>query len=691
MLQLQDPVGFLTGATPSVRRAWAALGIETIQDLLTTAPRRYDDYSRSVAIKDVQEGEVATVRGKVVKAWILPTFRRRLRLVRVTIEDKTGVLGATFFHQPWLLEKMQPGLELFFSGKIRVHPRFGKSMTSPIWEPATGETLAAGKIAPVYPLSGSLSQKKYRELVQQALVQLSTAEDPLPEDIRKRYNLATFAEALKLVHAPGTMADAERGRERLAFDELLSYQLILGKTRKKSETKGAPGIAFDEPFAKRFVTGLPFALTDDQRRAAWTAMKEMGQEKPMRRLLQGDVGSGKTIVAAFLAAQTARAGYSAALLAPTDILARQHAQTLSRLLTPYGISLLLFTRTERFLWEEKKQQKLEKETAEERVRQGNLVLVGTHALLEADRLPHDLAFAVVDEQHRFGVAQREALISNARKDGLVPHLLSMTATPIPRSLLLTLYGDLDVSMLKEKPAGRIPIHTQVFVGENREQAYKAIREAIERGEQAFITCPLIDPSDTLGVRSVTEEWQRLSESTLKGLRMGLLHGRLKTVEKDTVMKDFAEGNLDVLVATTVIEVGIDIPKATVMAIDGAERFGLAQLHQLRGRVGRSTLPSSCFLLTDVQGDALKRLEMVAQTQDGFRLAEEDLKIRGGGDMLGTMQSGQAVFRSALATDLSLMAAAREEAKRMLDQDASLETFPHWAEQTKQLQATSHLE
>lgn len=675
MIKWDEPVSFVKGSTPSVRKAWESLGIHTVGDLLLCLPKRYDDFSKTVAIKDALNGDVVTLRVKVVKAHKLPTFRKRMQIIRVSVEDATGKIYTNFFNQAWLLEEMKPGREILLSGKIKIDPRFGKQIVNPLWEPAEAKTLAAGKLAPVYGLSGNLAQKTYRRLIQTALEQLDWQSAPnlVPERM-------PLKEALHAVHQPVETESVEKGRQRLAFDEVLLYQLALGLARTQSAKAGAPAIPFDEIFAKSFVKDLPFPMTGDQKRAAWAAFRDMERPIPMRRLIQGDVGSGKTAVAVFLCAHVQRNGASAAFLAPTDLLAKQHAKTFERLLAPHRIPFHLVTRTD-------KPKDLLK-IAE----QGNVVFVGTHALLEPGRLPKDLALAVIDEQHRFGVGQRETLANAARKDGRVPHLLSMTATPIPRSLALTLYGDLDVSIILEKPAGRLPIKTSVCFGSKREEAYKAIRVAVERKERVFFVCPLIDPSDALGVSSVTDMFKQLSQGPLEGIGIGILHGRMKPAERDEAMKKFIDGELPVLLSTTVIEVGVDVPNATIIAIEGAERFGLAQLHQLRGRVGRSSLASSCYLLTDAEGAAFDRLRLMERIEDGFRLAEEDLKLRGSGSLFGMIQSGHdAGLHIARITDTPLIAEAREYAKKILGEDPTLSEHPQLKTFVEEMRQTSHLE
>ncbi|MDO8617461.1 MAG: ATP-dependent DNA helicase RecG [Candidatus Uhrbacteria bacterium] len=695
MLRLDEPVSFIQGATPSVRRAWETLGIKTISDLFEAMPRRYDDYSKIVPIRQAQTGEVVTIRGQIVKCVKLPTFRKRFQIIRATIRDETGTIAANFFNQVWLMDELVPGRDVFVSGKITTHPRYGKGLIGPLWEPAGGEAVIAGKLAPVYGLAGTLVQKTYRRLVRYALEHVEEIPEILQADTLTHQQLVPRANAFAFIHTPKDMAEAETGRRRLAFEELLAYQLALRSAQQEAVQAGAPIIPFDERFAKRFVASLPFTLTPDQKRAVWVALQDMAKDHPMRRLLQGDVGSGKTVVAAFLAAHVARAGWSAALLAPTDILARQHAVTWQRFLAPHQIPMILVTRTDKRWFLGREERQLSNAELEDLVAQGHVITIGTHAILEPHRLPKDLALAIVDEQHRFGVEQREALTVAVRQDGRVPHFLSMTATPIPRSLALTFYGDLDVSPLREKPPGRVPVKTFLCVGEERERAYEVIRQTAARHERAFVVCALIDPSDALGVRSATEEWKRLRQGPLAGLRVGLLHGRLKPVEKEETMGQFVNGELDVLVTTAVIEVGVDVPEATVMAIEGAERFGLAQLHQFRGRVGRSTMPSQCFLMTDTEGEAIERLKIVARVNDGLALAEEDLKRRGSGDLLGTAQSGHELFQAARLSDLALMTAAREEAERMLAVGAihelPLQQFPYWQERVRELRETSHLE
>lgn len=667
MLKWDDPVSFVKGATAPVRRAWQSLGIETIGDLILTLPRRYDDFSAVAKIGDTRPEQVYTVKGVVKQCRKLNTFRKRIRIIKLVIDDGSGTLSANFFNQPWLLEQIKPGMEVHVSGKVKLHRTYGRSMSHPLLEQG-GETVAAGKISPVYGLSGTLAQKTYRRLMQYVFSEVVWPEDTLPETMREKYELVDFKQAAKFVHEPESSAEIEKGRTRFAFDELLGFHLLLARARKKGELAGGVPISFDKSFAEHFVTQLPFQLTGDQKRAAWACFQDMKRETPMRRLLQGDVGSGKTVVAAFLAAMVVRAGQSAVFLAPTDILANQHYAVIKRLLAPWNIPIRLITRTTKkyACGAEEVTADSGKQKAESGLQktEGAELLIGTHAILFKNRIPKDIALGVIDEQQRFGVGQRERLLEGSRTDGKIPHLLSMTATPIPRSLALTLYGDLDLSLIREKPANRQKIETRLLTDKTRGEAYKAVVAAAKRGERAFVVCPLIDASDALGVRSVEDEYKRLQKTELSALKLGMLHGRIKSEEREKIMNDLNTGALDAVISTSVIEVGIDIPDATVIVIDGADRFGLAQLHQLRGRVGRSDKKSYCYLLSDAPEEALERLSLLERLDDGFRLAEEDMRLRGAGKILGLSQSGFGDFSAVKLTDILLMKQARAAAEEI---------------------------
>lgn len=691
MHEWHDPVGFLRPVTPAVRRALAVLGIETLGQLLETIPRRYEDFSTIKPLFECQPGDQVTARVTVKRATALGGFGRRAKLVRVLIEDASGTASALFFNQPWLLKEFTVGREILISGVIQVHDTYGRQLTKPTWRPVGTEAEVQGEILPCYSTTRSIPQKTYRRLVAAALAAKPGPEtDPLPAEVLPP-SLPAWQEAFLWLHQPTHLREAELGRQRLAFHEALIYRLAFSMTTQEMATQGGVALPFLETFAKAFAESLPFALTGDQKRAIWTALQDMEKPVPMRRLLQGDVGSGKTAVAAFLAAHTCRQGASTIILAPTDILASQHAETLRRLFAPHQLPLLLLTRTQKRAFLGSREETLSVSEADARARAGGMIIVGTHALLQEKRIPADLGLVVVDEQHRFGVEQRQFLASAQRADGRYPHFLSMTATPIPRSLALTLFGDLHVSSLQEKPGGRKPISSSVCVGQQREQAYEAVRAAAARGEASFVVCPLIDPSDALGAASVQELSAVLERGPLHGLRIGIVHGRIKPEEKDDTMKQLAAGELDVLIATTVIEVGVDIPRATVMVIEGAERFGMAQLHQLRGRVGRSDLASACYFLTEAEGEARDRLEQVARLQDGFALAEEDFRRRGAGNLFGTEQSGQLPFKAVRWEDTGLFQRAAELARTLLAEDATLAQVPWIREEVRRKRERSHNE
>ncbi|MCR4278359.1 MAG: ATP-dependent DNA helicase RecG [bacterium] len=698
MVGWNDPVSFIHGLTPHERRVISKLGMETVGNLLTIFPRRYDDFSKLAPIAELVVQEPVTIRVSVDDIRRVPIRRLGFVMIQARVSDESGSLRITWFNQPWLLKTLKPGDEIYLSGTLEERPRFGRGMMNPLWEPIVedgddeDETVTAGTISPVYPLTTGVTQKTLRKIMKATVDDLDVVPDPIPETIRTQASLTSLSDAIHFLHRPESEQQAEKGRRRFAFGELLLYQLALHSARTEADIAGAPVVAFDEHFAKRFAMSLPFQMTDDQKKAVWASVQDIAKNRPMRRLLQGDVGAGKTAVGMMLSALVFRSGASSAFMAPTDLLAKQHAATFERFFSAHGIPVLLMTSKMRWITEGKKTQELSVSEAKERIRAGRVVLVGTHALIQRGQSPPDLALAIVDEQHRFGVAQREALLVSSREDGLVPHLLSMTATPIPRSLALTLLGDLDISVLRQKPKGRQPVATIIVHDEKgRDQAYAKIRSEIEAGHRAFIVCPLIDPSDTLGARSVQTEMKQLSEGPLKGMTIASVHGKMSPDERDDVMRDFSAGRVSVLVATTVVEVGVDIPRATVMLVEGAERFGLAQLHQLRGRVGRARYPSVCFLAMSQGVSNVSRLQILAETNDGFLIAEEDLKHRGSGNLLGTEQSGQVVFQAARPDDIGIMTSARDASTEMILNDPSLTKYPELKAEVERIRKSAHRE
>ncbi|MFH2063532.1 MAG: ATP-dependent DNA helicase RecG [bacterium] len=701
-MRLTDPVQAMSGLNKKQKEALEAIGLRTVRDLIFHFPFRYEDYSVRVPLSRLTAGMDVTIVAKVEWLASRNAFRRRrLSLTEAVLSDGTGQVTAIWFNQPYLSKYVQAGKTYRFAGKV-VQTKYGLRLQSPVYghEEAGQETPTDGPVSPflpVYPSTVGLSQFALRKLVRRCLVTVGQMTDHLPEKLLDDCGLMALTDALRSVHFPEIPDEQAAARRRLAFDELLRLQLVMGRTRRYRQARQALSVPFDQAAVTRFVDSLPFKLTDDQRRAGWEAIRDLEKETPMSRLLDGDVGSGKTAVAALVAANVAAAGHQTALMAPTEILALQHYRTLKQMFAEGGPGLALLTGSYRRRFQEGEETDC-KSAASRRellaaIAAGEIsVVVGTQALVEPTVAFGSLALAMVDEQHRFGVRVRQGLCGKGG-DGLEPHLLSMTATPIPRSLALAVYGDLDLSVLKEKPGGRQPIMTKVVWPRSRATAYKSIRKELDAGRQAFFVCPLIDASDMLGVTSATEERQRLTEEVFPDLEIGLLHGRMSAAEKEEIMGRFKSGEVKVLVATSVIEVGVDVPNATVMCIEGAERFGLAQLHQFRGRVGRGEHQSYCYLFPSAGGAAAKeRLAALEATDDGFVLAEKDLALRGPGDLLGVEQSGQlSELKLATVADLELIRMAREATERLLADDPELERSAVLREFVGEPLQTAHLE
>lgn len=613
-LRLTDAVTQLPRVGPSVAKKLALLEIESIADLLHHLPRRYEDWSTLTPLSQVDSnvGKILTVRGKIELINSKRSPRKHMLVTEALLSDSTGSLKAIWFQQPFLSKTLHSGQTYLFSGQVERNS-FGIFLSNPGHEAAGFSGLRA-----IYPQTAGLTSKLLRQLIEVALQQVHIPEE-LPELFCKKYHLVTRSQALHLLHQPRHSSDVAVARRRLQFEELLRYQLRGLQLRSQCVELLAPAIPFSESVAKQFVAALPFQLTTAQRKAAWRILQDMQEVRPMHRLLQGDVGSGKTVVAALAMLQAIQHGFQTALLAPTEILAQQHAHTLTSLLGPFGQQVQLVTSG---ITPDMTQQ----------------VFVGTHALLQEKIDFQRLGLLVVDEEHRFGVNQRQQLVQRSGLKDAQPHVLSMTATPIPRTLALTVYGGVDVTYVLEKPAGRKAVATVVREPNERPHSIQDIGGAVAAGQGVFVVCPLINSSDALGVSSVQSETRRLKVE-LPGKRIGMLHGRLSSVEKQKLMDDFRGGSLDLLVSTAVIEVGVDIPRATLMVIEGAERFGLAQLHQLRGRVGRGVNSGTCILHPSAGIPAPERLRLLETTQSGYELAEHDLRLRGMGELFGTKQSG----------------------------------------------------
>jgi ATP-dependent DNA helicase RecG len=690
------PLSAMTGIGKAGLAALRDLGVVTAGDLAFHLPYRYDDFSAATPLARVQPGELVSVTARLVRVVGRRGFRTRLKMTEAVIADDTDEIGVMWFNMPYLAKSLKEGETYRFAGKAS-KTRYGLRLVNPLVERPDLEGGYLRPLMPVYALTHGISQHQLRKLVARLEPMMREWADPLPEEVRREHKLIGLAEALIGIHFPERWPQEKAARHRLAFDELLRIQLAVARLRALREAGHAPVVPFDEEAVRAFVAALPFTLTPDQKIAAWTAIKDMGARMPMNRLLDGDVGSGKTAVAAVAMRNAAAAGCQSALMAPTEILAKQHFHTLTRLFAATDVHLALWTNAYKRSSERGQEVTHEGKAAVKElgaaIAGGDAdVIIGTHALVEEGLHFRTLALAVVDEQHRFGVNTRRLLTEKSGLEKMTPHLLSMTATPIPRSLALTVFGDLDLSLLKSKPKGRLPVRSEVALDDaGRARAYEFVRTEAAAGRQAFIVCPLIDPSDKLGAASVTELAERLSTQELAHLDVGVLHGKMSADDKEAIMGEFAAGRLPVLVSTSVIEVGVDVPNATVMVIEGAERFGLAQLHQFRGRVGRGEIQSRCYLIPSQaalveptepgeKNDVAARLADFAKTNDGFALAELDLQRRGPGDILGDRQSGFPALKAAIITDLPLVAETKGAAAEVV----KLLEDPRYAELKKYL-------
>ena len=643
------------------------LGLETVEDLIYYFPFRYDDFSNLKKISELQPNEPVTVRAKIQLINARKSFRTRKFITEALVGDETGTLKVVWFNQPYLSKVLKSGDEIFLSGKIEEN-RF--EMLSPDYEKATRTEVSGNyntaRIVPVYHLTDGVTQKQLRFLLSQVMPLMRQIREFLPAEILAKNNFLQLSDAIVNAHFPENYQMIERARRRLKFDELFLIQLAILQFRGKLLTNKAPQIAFLEKQTRDFVATLPFQLTNAQKKCSWEIIQDTGREKPMNRLLEGDVGSGKTVVVSLAILNAALNGYKTVLMAPTEILAHQHYLSFRKFFQKQNFHIALLAAGKREFDGEKQTKnemlkKLENAEAD--------LIIGTHALIQEKVKIKDLGLVIVDEQHRFGVEQRKALLARDSKKILMPHFLSMTATPIPRSLVLALYGDLELSIINEMPKGRKQIQTNVVFEDKRFDAYRFIHKQIEEGRQAFVICPLIDPSDKLGLKSVVEEHKKLADEIFPDLKIGLMHGRLKAKEKDEVMRKFKNKEFDILVSTSVIEVGIDVPNSTIMMIEGADRFGLAQLHQFRGRVGRGEYQSYCFLFSNNNSPLTKkRLGFMETCKDGFALSEKDLELRGPGEVYGTRQSGLPDLKIASLADVEIMKLAQSDARFAIEKN-----------------------
>ena len=679
---LDSPVTSIKGVAANLASKLTRLGIKTIRDLLYFFPRRHLDYSQRRPIAELEVGEEQTILATVWEARI--TKLGTQQGTEVIVGDETGNIRAVWFNQPFLARNFTTNAQVVLSGKVSEF-KGQKVFESPEWELVEDKELVhTGRLVPVYPLTRGLYPRQVRNLVKKVVDNwIWQVEDFLPAEIRSRCQLLDLSKAIVQAHYPDSHLMKAEARRRLAFNELFLLQLgVLSKKRDWQESQPSSAFIVNRDNVNKFLDCLPFTLTSAQQRVLQEILSDMQMPKPMSRLLQGEVGSGKTVVATVSLLVAADNGYQGALMAPTEILAEQHFYNICQLLTrtsskkdergnlarfhglfPRSITFALLTGSTP-----------EKESLHREIQEGNIdIVIGTHALIQKEVQFSKLRLAVIDEQHRFGVLQRSAL----RQKGFNPHILVMTATPIPRTLALTLYGDLDLSIIDELPPGRQEIKARWLKPEHRDRAYDFIRRQICAGQQAFIICPLIEESEAIEAKAAIVEYERLSQEVFPDLRLGLLHGRMPANEKEKIMHDFRDGKLDILVSTPVVEVGIDVPNATVMLVEAANRFGLAQLHQFRGRVGRGERQSYCLLLAENPSpESIERLKAIEEIQNGFVLAEKDLELRGPGEFFGTRQSGMPDLRMARLSDAALLELARNEAIALFQRDPHLKMPEH---------------
>ena len=680
-MQLGDPITSIKGVGEQVAKKLAGLGIHTVTDLIDYYPRKYHDYSQVTKIRDIKPGPI-TIQANITNV-TSRYVRRGMHITEAVAGDRTDSIRLVWFNQPYREASIKHGQTYFISGVYELsRNRF--AVMNPNMELVSGFPVNTARIVPVYRETKGITSSQIRKYIREVLPALRQTPETLPAWLIEQEGLISLAEALEGMHFPEDNDMLERARKRLGFEEVfeLSLAALLNKYELMQDTSLA--IPFDEKLARKFVGSLPFQLTDAQRKVVWHIYQDMQKTQPMNRLVEGDVGSGKTVVATMAALMAIAEGYQVAFMAPTELLARQHADTVYKLLEPMGMSdqvtLLVGGMTTK-----------QKEAGYAHIAGGHArFVIGTHALIQEKVDMQKLGLVVIDEQHRFGVEQRKKLMAKA---GHMPHLLSLTATPIPRSLALTLYGELDVSIIDSKPPGRKPILTEICSPNSRAQLNERIEAELEKGRQMFVVCPLITETGASKAetsRSVEKVFEQLSKKDFKHRRVGLLHGKMKPQEKQDIMGQFSDHKLDILVSTTVIEVGVDVPNASIMLIESADRFGLAQIHQLRGRVGRGGHEGFCFLMMSDSSAPPQRLKALERSNDGFKLAELDLELRGPGAIYGTMQHGELDLRVAKLTDTFLISAARNAAQAYIDKGEDLLQYPVTYQHVTRLRTVTNL-
>lgn len=725
MMDFSLPIEKLRNVGPRNIGRLNRLGIKTVKDLLWHFPVRYEDYTETIPIAKVEPGQKVNIQGEVLKISSKRLFPRRMTITNAIVGDQSGAVKVVWFNQPYIENQLTEGTLVSLAGKAQLN-KHGLYLSSPAYEkifsqfsisnsqPADLDSLTShppsptpqlkhtSGLVPVYPETEGITSKYLRFLIKPLLKNVKVS-DPLPSPILAKYKFPNLSQAFSDIHYPDEIKKADAARERFAFEDLFLFQLkALIERRKMNQLKSIP-VPFNQLLAQDFIKNLPFELTADQKIAAWEIFKDLEKSYPMNRLLEGDVGSGKTVVALMAASQIAKAGYQTVFMAPTEVLASQHSKTINSLVNDHAVKIGLLTAS----MSKVNNEAVSKKTLKDKIHSGEInIIIGTHAVLQKDVNFKDLALVVIDEQHRFGIEQRAKLIKDTE---LMPHLLSMTATPIPRTLALTIYGDLDISLIKEKPKNRQKIITKVVASSRKKEAYQFIGNEVKSGRQIFVICPRIEISDPKKevktgakqskmnilwqeVKAVEEEYKKLSELIFPDLKVAMLHGKLKPKEKNEIMEKFKNREYDILVSTSVIEVGVDVPNATVMMIESAERFGLAQLHQFRGRVGRDKYQSYCLLLSSTSNKSInQRLRALVECDDGFELAEKDMKIRGPGEFLGVKQSGLPDLAMASLANVDLIKKARTEARLLLKEDPSLKNYPLLQERLESFQKLTHFE
>jgi len=712
-MDLETSIEKFTRVSPAYRSRLKNLGISTMRDLLYHFPSRYQDFSARTDIASLDVEKTACIQGEISQIKMFKIWKRHMTITEAMVSDDTGTVKSLWFNQPYLASTLKKGTVVCLAGKL-VEKKGSRYLSNPMYEKVRESFESAedythtGRLVPIYPETAGVSSKWLRYIIKPLIKGYAAFPDPLPENILTNYEFMPWRQAIQQIHFPESEEAAAASRKRFAFEELFFIQLAVLRERVRMNQETAKAIPFDAQLLQEFVKTLPFKLTEAQRKTAYQILKDMEKPRPMNRLLQGDVGSGKTIVAMMAALAAAKSGSQIAVMVPTEILAQQHYAGFTKMLAPFNIEVGLLCAKHTNI---SSYGAVSKSAVLDQTKKGEVqILIGTNALIQKGIEFKNLDLVILDEQHRFGIDQRAALAKNRgeKKSAPVPHLLSMTATPIPRTLALTVYGDLDLALIDQMPAGRKKIETKIILPDDRKNTYEFIRGEIKSGRQAFVICPRIDPdegqaeikrdgilfdvkADYSGgdaVKAVKEEYEKLSKEVFPEMRVAMLHGKMKADEKQEAMTKMKDGQIDILVSTSVIEVGIDIPNATVMAIEGSHKFGLAQLHQFRGRVGRGEHQSYCLLFSDYP---TRRLSAMLKFDSGFELAEKDLEIRGPGEVFGSQQWGAPDLAMASLADVFLVEKSRAAAKGILARDPDLSRHPQLASRIKHFRERAHLE